>query len=220
MDPYYQDDLVTLYHGNCVEILPKLTAASVDLVLTDPPYPAEFDHLYADMAHAVMPLLRPGASVVSLCGHYQIPLVLDSFTAAGLRYWWLGGMRHDSIARLPGKWVSVRWKPAVWFVNGRRRKGDTNTPIDLMDGVVQNKRGDKRFHQWGQPVSWFAHWITALAPDRDHVVLDPFAGSGTTLVAAKQFGCRCVGIELDESHCETAARRLMQDSLPFNEAAS
>lgn len=205
MQPYYSDDLVTIYHGDCREILPTLPTGSADLVLTDPPYPAEFQHLYGEMGAAVAPLMPEGASLVSLCGHYQIADVLAAFTDAGLRFWWLAGMRHDSLMRLPGKWVSVRWKPAVWFVKGRRRKDDTNTPIDMLDA----HQGDKRFHNWGQPVNWFAHWADQLCPPSG-VVLDPFMG------AAKLFGRRAIGIELDEKHCEAAAKRMLEDALPFD----
>lgn len=218
--PYYSDDLVTLYHGDCRDVLPGLDPASVDLVLTDPPYPAEFQHLYGEMARAATPAMKIGASLVSLCGHYQVPAVLDAFTAAGLRYWWLAGMSHDSISRLPGKWVSIRWKPAVWFVKERRRPGDSHAPMDMMRGGSTALAGDKQFHKWGQPASWFVHWIDQLAPDPEHVVLDPFVGGGATLAAAKLLGRQAIGVEIDERHCETTAKRLAQDALPFENGAA
>jgi hypothetical protein len=204
--PYYSDDLVTIYHGDARGVIPAL--GTVDMVLTDPPYPTEFQPLFGAMASAVVPLMADNASLVTLCGHYQVPDVIRDITAAGLRYWWIGGMRHTSSRRLPGKWVVAMWKPALWFVKGGRRPGDTRTPSDLLLG---DKR-DKRFHEWGQPVNWFAHWIGNLT-DPGEVVLDPFMGAGTTLVAAKSLGRRAIGIEIDEAHCEAAANRCRQDAL-------
>jgi site-specific DNA-methyltransferase (adenine-specific) len=189
-----------LWLGDCREVLPLLTR--VDAVITDPPYPAEFTHLYGDIARHAKALLPQGGHFLALCGHHQIEDVLR-LCSEHLRFWWLCGMRHDTIMRLPGKWVGARWKPAVWYVNERRLKGDTNCPVDLLDGGGR----DKRFHVWGQPTAWFEHWITALAPVGG-VVLDPFMGSGTTGVACVRMGRKFIGIEMDPAHFETARQRI------------
>lgn len=205
MTPYYSDDLVTIYHGDCREI--ELPADSVDLVLTDPPYPAEFIPLFGDLGRIAAHVLPEGGSLVTLCGHYEVPEILP-LLSEHLRFWWIGGMGHSQMRRLPGKWVTVAWKPALWFVNGRRRVGDTEAPIDFMYGGGS----DKRFHEWGQAESWFSHWVGRLSPIGG-LVLDPFMGAGTTLVAAKGSGCRAIGIEIDERYCEIAATRCSQEVL-------
>ena len=201
MTPYYADDLVTIYHGDALEILPQI--AHADMVLTDPPYPAEYQHLFGEMAALTLPLVERGASLVTLCGQHQMFDVQRDIAASGWRYWWCGGMRHTVYGRLPGKWVAAMWKPALWFVKETRRESDTRTPFDMLEG---GKR-DKRYHEWGQPVYWFRHWMENLSDPGD-VVLDPFMGAGTTLVAAIQGRRRAIGIELDEAHCETAVRRI------------
>jgi 16S rRNA G966 N2-methylase RsmD len=197
--PYYSDDLVTIYHGDARDVLPTL--GHVDMVLTDPPFQSQ--HLFAVMAAATLPLVDRGASLVSLCGHSQLPDVIRDIAEVGWRYWWVGGIRNTSFRRLPGKWVTVMWQPAVWFVRESRREGDTRTPFDMMAG----ERRDKRYHEWGKPVGWFAHWIDNLT-DEGEVVLDPFMGAGTTLIAALRSRRRAIGIELDEARCETAVRRI------------
>jgi 16S rRNA G966 N2-methylase RsmD len=212
MKPYYRDESVTLYHGDCREILPALAAATVDLVLTDPPYPAEFLPLYGVLAEQSARLLPVGGHLVTLCGHYQVPDVLDLFKPH-LRYWWLCGMSHHSKQRLPGKWVAAAWKPALWYVKERRLPGDVECPVDLMHG---NK--DKEHHEWGQGQSWFHQWIERLTKPGD-LVLDPFAGSGTTLAAARMLDRCAVGVEIDEQSCETIARRLDQGVLDFGGVA-
>lgn len=206
MTPYYADDAVTLYHGDCREVLPSLPSASVDFVLTDPPYPAEFLSLYGVLGEQSARLLKVGGHLVSLCGHYQLPDVFN-LIHPHLRYWWICGMSHHSKQRLPGKWVAAAWKPAVWYVKERRLTGDVECPVDLMPSSK-----DKFDHEWGQGPEWFTHWIDRLTNPGD-LVLDPFVGSGTTLYAAKYLGRRAIGVELEERYCEIAARRLAQDTL-------
>lgn len=209
--PYYEDDAVTIYHGDCREVLPR---TSVEMVLTDPPYPQEFMHLYGSLGEIASESLVEGGSLVTLCGQYQVPAVCN-LLGEHLRYWWIGGMRYaGATSRFPGKWVLIQWKPALWYVKGARRKGDTSCPGDMMPGGGK----DKAHHEWGQPVDWFAHWVAALT-SLGETVLDPFMGAGTTLVAAKHLGRKAIGVELDERHCEIAARRLSQQVLDLGGVA-
>lgn len=206
MSVYYQDDLVTLYHGDCREVLGSIAAESVDMVLTDPPYPAEFLHLYGVLGEHSARVLKRGGHLVSLCGHYQLPDVFD-LIHPHLRFWWIAGMSHHTKKRLPGKRVAAAWKPAVWYVKERRLPGDVECPVDMLTGSR-----DKVDHEWGQGPEWFAHWAERLTKPGD-LILDPFAGSGTTLHVAKLAGRRAIGIEQDEAHCEVIAKRLSQDTL-------
>lgn len=209
MKPYYEQDGITIYHGDCREVLPTLAPESVDMVLTDPPYPAEFSFLWPVLGEQAARLLRPGCALVTLLGHYQVPDVLDALRPH-LRYWWIGGMdQQPSINRLIGKRVGVAWKPALWFVKGHHRASlGGSYPVDLRG----SRGGDKAHHEWGQPVGWFVHWVDHLTLPGE-VVLDPTMGAGTTLEAAKSCGRRAIGIEIEERYCEIAAKRLAQGVL-------
>ena len=213
MKPYYEHGGITIYHGDCREVLPGLPSSSVDLVLTDPPYPLEFQPIYGVIARESSRILKIGGSLVTLCGHYQVPEVLD-LIRPHLRYWWIGGMSHTTMQRLPGKWVNIRWKPALWFVNERRRAGDRECPLDLSPSGGK----DKTHHEWGQSWQWFAYWIGRLCP-LEGVVLDPCIGGGATLCAAKLEGRAAIGIEIEEHYCEIAAQRLSQEVLGLGDVA-
>jgi site-specific DNA-methyltransferase (adenine-specific) len=201
---YYQDEWITILNGDyCQELLPDLKPESVQLVLADPPFAKEWEHLWPIIGEEAARLLEPGCSLVTLLGHHQL-LSAGNELSQHLRYWWCFAMSHgSSLNPLPGARVAVAHTPALWFVRDHNRaEVDGYYPPDL----VETKR-DKAHHKWGNPVEWFAHWVKWLSLP-DETVLDPTMGAGSTLVAAKQLGRRSIGIEVDEGHCETAVRRL------------
>jgi len=193
-----------LIFGDGIEMMRALPDNCADLILTDPPYEKKYQHLYGQMAEEAARILRVGGSLVTLCGHYQL---LDVGQAIGnhLRYWWCGGMLHTTLKRLPGKWVCIQGKPMLWFVKERRRKNDTECPVDYMDGGGK----DKRFHKWGQPVHWFRHWIERLTDPGD-LVVDPFVGGGTVAVAATELGRAFACAEVDAIEYGKARTRILE----------
>jgi site-specific DNA-methyltransferase (adenine-specific) len=204
--PYYQDDLVTIYHGEAAEVMADLEPEWVDLVFTDPPYPAEFDDVWDDLASGAARLLKPGASVLTYLGHYQMPRVIDAMRDAGLRYHWVCVQRNNgAMPRMFGRRTMVAFKPILWFTKGAIRRGPLMS--DELSYVPKGIRVRKAMHEWGQPLSYLP--IVRLTEPGD-LILDPFVGSGTVLVAAKDAGRRAIGIEMDERHCETAALRCQQ----------
>jgi DNA modification methylase len=127
-----------------------------------------------------------------------------------LSYWWIGGMGHGTnLNRMHGAKVTVAWKPALWFVKDFHRGIKGRYPVDFRDGEAR----DKRYHEWGQPVDWFAHWIERLTEPAE-CVLDPTSGAGSVLVASKELGRRAIGVELSRTHVRTASRRLAATETP------
>ena len=204
---------VQLYHGDCLEIMPTLDAGSVDLIVTDPPYPKEFEYLYGAMAKEAKRVLRRGGSLVTLCGHYQLARVLPDM-AQYLKYRWIVKLdQPGSYARM-AMGILVTWKPMLWLVN------DAFTPLrNVTDCAVSEKRSKSNGHPWEQDLG-FALWAIENLTDPGDLVLDPFLGSGTTGKVCQATGRRFVGIEKDAAYFEIAKRRVETAQLPLLEVTA
>ncbi len=210
MKPYYQDEWVTIYHGDCREILPDLP--KVDLVLTDPPYNAK----------NIGPNQRVYEGTIM-----QLP---DNEYKAFCSEWFeLSMVQSETLVFTPGisnthnypqpKWQLCWHKPAsvsfnrmggfnAWepvFVYGNT-KGARFGQDYLLYNTLNFNKGDEKNHPCPKPVSLWQYLMGNFAG----VVLDPFLGSGTTAVCAKKLNRHCIGIEIEEKYCEIAAKRCSQ----------
>ena len=201
--PYYDVDGITIYHGDCREILPYLP--KVDLVLTDPPYPKEYLDLYSELSFHSERLLPIGGHCITYAGHMFLPEVMARM-GTHLNYFWIVCCYHagaNSVVWSHG--IGAHWKPILWY---RKKTGERISPP--ITDMVKTKR-DKSNHEWGQGND-FGLYIEKIS-SKDNTILDPFMGSGTTLVAAKQLGRKAIGIEIEEKYCEIAVKRLGQGVL-------
>ncbi len=216
MTPYYDDGQIQIYHGDCREVLPAL--GPVDLVLTDPPY-------------GVKKRQRTYANANGPTALWD-----DSFSME-----WAGLVsdKTDALAVMPGianllhctKEVgplSYRWTLAVHISNGMTRGpiGYGNWIPCLVytrDGVrlYQQKNDigrvsiagkDRPDHPSPKPIAAM-EWLLSRLPGE--LVLDPFMGSGTTLLAAKEAGRKAIGIEINKAYIDIAIKRLQQAVLPL-----
>jgi DNA modification methylase len=200
----------TLYCADARLAVTKLAAESVDLILTDPPYKASFNWVWPWLAEEAARVLKPNGHLVTLLGHNQVPVAIEALSKK-LRYWWIGGLANKRSNKLFGKNVIVKWKPALWFLKGKRqRENDGYFPMDFI-GVDREEFADaKEHHEWGQPVSFFTNWIEHTTRP-DALVLDPFAGGGTVGVAAMNLDRSFILVENDRAVCKKAVERLGLD---------
>lgn len=208
-EPYYTDGQVTLYHGDATELLPLLEQAA-DLVVTDPPYgisyqPPNHDPVLGDhsteLAAWLVHAWHPRPLVIFGANHYVTDL-----PEAGC--WSVWDKRvHLSADRMWGAPFELLW------ANGPDTAGRFYRVQH--GGVVNADRPGKnrtRVHPTQKPTVLLRQVLEHTPPG---VVLDPFAGSGSTLRAAKDLGRQAIGIELDERHCAAAADLLAQQVLPI-----
>jgi DNA modification methylase len=198
--PYYSDDLVTIYHGDCRQWMPE-----ADVIVTDPPYGIgahsmtlgngarridRGDRAWDSEPADLRPLLALDVPTIIWGGNY--------FPLPPSRCWlvWDKGTGDNDYADCELAWTN--------------RNGVVKRYFRGWVGQNARESGELRHHPTQKPVE-LMRWCLGFLPDG--VVLDPFMGSGSTLVAAKELGRKSVGIELEEKYCEIAANRCRQEVL-------
>jgi site-specific DNA-methyltransferase (adenine-specific) len=180
-----------------------LQPGSVDLIVTDPPYPTELLHLWDLLAEQAARLLKPQGIVVAMSGKISLPDVIDRLRAH-LAYGWIYCQPlPGSSSRILARHIGQEWKPWLAFSNGPWPSGRVDWHPDMLDGHPLSK---DRYH-WEQSTGPALQLIHYLAPENG-LVLDPFAGSGSYGLAALQAGRRFVGIEADHDRYQTCCDRL------------
>jgi DNA modification methylase len=227
--PYYEDDACSLYHGDALEILPTLDAASVHAVITDPPYVigavsagnmASKAGGWADMMNSslwfsawyreVGRVLRNDGVFWSFLNWRSLPVVMRAAIDAGLPI--------TSCAVWDKQWIgpggSQGLRPSYEMVALLCRPEFSVSDRGVPD-VIQHQVGSykEHGHPAEKPVGLVRRLIQISDLPQGSVILDPFVGSGTTARAAKDLGYRCVAIEAEERYCEIAAGRLAQEVL-------
>lgn len=219
MKPYYEDEFATLYHGKAEDVLPALDV-DIPALVTDPPYGIRYRSnsrrregnarsIDGDTDTSVRDAILEwwsGRGPALVFGSWRIPKPAGT---KGVLVWDKGGalgmgdlslpwkFDHEEIYVIGGPWAGCRDCGSVIRLPPEQSMGRLHPhqkPVDLMTALLVK--------------------VPALA-----VVVDPCAGSGSTLVAAKALGRRAIGVEVDEAYCETAATRLAQEVLDFGGAA-
>jgi DNA modification methylase len=219
-EPYYHDEDagITIYHGDCRDILPHLPP--VDLVLTDPPYGINY---YSGMTGH-----NGGVSLPGIVGDHDCSLrdhVLAKYRGIPALVF---GSRKSPLpegCRAVLIWekgdhvgmgnLSVPWKPNTEeiYVIGKGFVGHRGSSVIRFNAPVSwNTTSHGRLHPHEKPTPLIASLLTKCPSG---TILDPFMGSGTTLVAAKQLHRKAIGIEIEEKYCDIAVRRLAQEVLPL-----
>ena len=177
---------------------------SVDLILTDPPYPKEFLPLWNKLGEVASRVLKPGGYLVSYSGQLYLPEVLIALHKH-LSYCWMVNLQHTGQNQLVHARNAIcTYKPILIFRKGDPGKFD-NTIVD----TISSDYRDKDFHKWGQCESGFMYLMKSFSNPND-LVLDPFLGGGTTLAVAKDLKRRCIGIEIDPQYMDVIKSRLLK----------
>lgn len=201
------DERYRLIHGDVAQVWRDLEPASIDVIITDPPYPQEYLALYGTLADVAQKVLKPGGSLLAMCGQSYLPEIMAAMGPYMRYHWTLTYMTPGGqSAQLWQRKVNTFWKPVLWYVKGDYA-GDWIG--DVARSAVNDN--DKRFHGWGQSESGMADLIERFSYP-GQTILDPFCGGGTTGVVAVQMNRRFIGIDNDVTAIETSRQRLAEVS--------
>lgn len=208
MKPYYDRGGVTIYCGDCREILPQL--GPVDLLFTDPPWPnltggmntnTPYD-LFSGMCNLALPVKATKAIVILGCDsdpHFINCVNLPYYNTCWIR-------------RVPAFFKGAKFIGADMAYVFGEFKGPTGRGQRVFSQefnmVSHRKRPDNHPAPRNQQV---IDALISVYSYEGQTVLDPFLGSGTTAVACKRLNRNCVGIEISEQYCEMAVKRLSQE---------
>lgn len=230
MKPYYEDDRTTIYCGDLRDVpLPK---ASVDAVVTDPPFFMPADHFqsrvkwqrswgdvsvlgtfWATTLDSLLPAIKPTGHFLAFCNGDSYPVFYPEmyrrFDKCKCLVWNKGRVGLGRIWRHQHELIiAARWRESFSDIRGQLY-------ADVITSAATPSKD--RQHPVEKPVAMLRPLIEPITPE-DGVVLDPFMGGGSTLLAARSLGRRAIGIEIEERYCEVAASRLAQGDL-FGDAA-
>lgn len=203
----------TLLHGDCLNLLPRLPAASVQFILTDPPYitsyrsrdgrtvPGDDNDRWLKPAFAQMyRVLENDAFCVSFYGWPKAELFLNAYRSAGFRV--VGHFAFPKRYTSSTRYVRYQHECAHLLA-----KGNPKYPADTIGDVIDWSYSGNKLHPTQKPLSVLLPLIETFCPQQG-TVLDLFAGSGSTLLAAKSLGRSYIGVELDAKYHAIASRRL------------
>jgi len=222
MSIYYQDDFVTLYHGDCLDVTPRL-ADLVDLIVTDPPYGVDFKSGWS--AHGriandegsadVRSMILSAATKLRRGRHAYVfgdwDFANSNLTAQAQLIWDKGIV---GMGDLTSPWGRSH-EPITFALHqaskANRDKGFGNLSARMRRGTVlrvdRTHSGASRRHPTEKPVALLRQLVESSSSFGE-TVYDPFVGVGSTLIAATLEGRKSIGVELHEKYCEIAATRL------------
>ena len=199
------EGMMKLYNGDIRDGLPVIPDNSVDYIITDPPYPAEYIPLYGSLSRLAARVLKPGGSMIVMCGQSYLPDVINKLCTA-MKYHWC--MAYETPGgqspQLFHKRVNTFWKPLLWFT-----KGDYSG--DYIGDVLKSppNDNDKRFHEWGQSLGGMQDIVQRFTNPGD-TILDPFLGGGTTGVASVIMGRKFIGADIEQKNVEISEQRIKE----------
>jgi site-specific DNA-methyltransferase (adenine-specific) len=210
MHPYYDRSGVTIYHGDCRELIPALTW---DTAFADPPYNVGRKYLglddslpdvdFAAFVASWLPALIAKSKRLAVTGGVANQTVYLSYKPK----WTIAWVKPFSVSHSP--LGASNWEPvSVWGDGWHGARNDVIRETWI-------RAADATGHDCPKSLNFMMAIVRRLQGD---VLLDPFCGSGTTLVAAKRQGVKAIGIEIEERYCEIAAKRLQQEVLPLEMA--
>lgn len=177
--------------GDFSKIFKDIKDGSIDCIITDPPYPFEYINCWSELSKFAKRVLKPNGFCIAYSGQMHLPEVIKRMSE-NLDYYWTFAVYHEGQTQIVnGVNLICRWKPVLIFQNGKRKIGNT-----IQDYFISKQR-EKDGHDWQQSESGVSYLIERFTEIGD-TILDPFAGSGTTIKASLKLGRKIIASEINE----------------------
>ena len=237
MTPYYEHDGITIYHGDCRDVISNLQLGPIDLILTDPPYGVKWN---SGQRRAESFGIMAGDD--SLDTAKEAILLSLKYLRRGAHAYIFGRMDYTGMS--VSKPVELIWDKGImglgnlscpwgtqheyiqFIVNVKSRanveRGDGSLSARMRKGSVlsfQRPHSGQVRHPSEKPVGLLRELIESSSRIGE-TVFDPFLGCGSTSVAAMMESRKCIGIEIEERYCEIAAKRLSQESFQWSDPSA
>lgn len=191
----------------CLEALNLEPSASVDCIITDPPYPAEFLPCWDDLGRVAVHTLKASGSLIAMSGQSYLPEIVGTLSKYLAWHWCAAYLTPGGQAvQVWPRRVNTFWKPLLWFRH-RGAPPPDNWIGDVCKSPVNDN--DKRFHGWGQSENGMLDIVKRFTAPGD-LVLDPFLGAGSTGVACIAAARSFIGYEIALDHAQVARGRLTE----------
>jgi len=176
--------------GDFEEVFADIKDGSIDCIITDPPYPKEFLECWTKLSRFAKRVLKPNGFCVAYSGQMYLPEVIKRMNEH-LDYYWTFAVYHEGQTQIVnGVNLICRWKPVLIFQNKKKKLNNT-----FQDYFISEQR-EKQGHDWQQSKSGVGYLIEMFTKPND-LILEPFAGSGTTIKAAIEKGRRIKAAEIE-----------------------
>ena len=182
------------------ELDTKVDKDSVDAIITDPPYGFEYLPLYSELARVARVVLKPGGSLLVMCGQSYLPQIYSMLSDQLNYQWTLAVFNPGNSVQMHQRKVFCQWKPVLWFVKEEYTG-------EMQYDILESPRPEKGNHAWQQNEIPFFKMIESFTKQGD-LVLDPFLGSGTTGVVSVKLGRRFIGSDIDVLALNGAKERI------------
>ena len=237
MKPYYSEPGIEIYCGDCIEVMKEIPDKTIDMILTDPPYGIDFcsprtnrkerlqNDKLDDWKKTLEPMFIEFKRIMSNCccccccagGGGETPVIAFMMIEA---------IKHLNLIQtlIWKKFIGLGWRYRPMYenilVSSKSKKEyhffDTSKKCgNVIEGINQDipryfdyKPGYHDEHPTQKPIALMKKLIT-IHSLKGMIILDPFLGSGTTAIACKELGRKCIGIEINKKYCEMAKRKLL-----------
>lgn len=187
--------------GDFEQVFSDLPDGSIDCIITDPPYPLEFIECWTKLSRFAKRVLKPNGFCIAYSGQMNLPEVIKRMSEHLNYYWTFCVYLPGATQIVNGVNIMCRWKPVLIYQNGKKK---LSNPIQ--DYFI-SEQPEKGGHDWQQSISGVTYLIEMFTNPGDKI-FEPFAGSGTTLIAAIKHGRQVLAAEIDETTYNIAKSNL------------